>query len=235
MTDRTVWLDRVTSTQDVLHGLAADGAPDGTAVVAVEQTDGRGSRGRSWNSGRGGLWLSVLSRSAGPAPAEALSVRAALGVAAALDVLGVSGVAVKWPNDLMLDDRKLGGILCEARWLGDRFAWVVIGVGLNVTNTLPDDLRSSAIALAETHPAIRAGDLAIAVIEQLRSGAAITTPLADAEQSAFVTRDWLAGRALTSPAAGIADGVDPDGALRIRRADGTVEVVRVGPAVASTH
>lgn len=234
MTDRTVWLDRVTSTQDVLHGLAADGADDGTAVVAVEQTEGRGSRGRPWDSGRGGLWLSVLARRACPAPAEALSVRAALGVAAALDALGVSGVAVKWPNDLMLDDRKLGGILCEARWLGDRFAWVVIGVGLNVANTLADDLRRSAIALAETHPAIRAGDLAIAVIAQLRSGAAITTPLTDAEQSAFVARDWLAGRVLTAPAAGIADGVDPDGALRVRRGDGTVAVVRVGPAVAAT-
>jgi BirA family biotin operon repressor/biotin-[acetyl-CoA-carboxylase] ligase len=234
MSDRTLWVDRVTSTQDMVHDLGADGAVDGMAVVAVEQTAGRGSRGRTWTSARGGLWLSVLSRPAGLAPAEALSVRIALAVADALEELGIAGVQVKWPNDLLIEGRKLGGILCEARWNGDRLAWIAIGVGINVANRLPDALIGSAAAVAEFRPELRPGDLAAPVIDAVRSAAAVAAPLDPAERRRFAARDALAGRLLTAPAAGTADGIESDGALRIRRADGELDLVRVGPAVAVT-
>jgi BirA family biotin operon repressor/biotin-[acetyl-CoA-carboxylase] ligase len=234
MSDRTLWVDRVTSTQDMVHDLGADGAADGTAVVAVEQTAGRGSRGRTWTSARGGLWLSVLSRPAGLAPAEALSVRIALAVADALEEAGIAGVQVKWPNDLLIEGRKLGGILCEARWNGDRLAWIAIGVGINVANRLPDALLGSAAAAAEFRPELRPGDLAAPVIDAVRRAAAVAAPLDQAERRRFAARDALAGRLLTAPAAGTADGIEPDGALRIRRADGELDLVRVGPAVAVT-
>lgn len=232
MSDRTLWVDRLPSTQDMVHDLAADGAVDGAAVVAVEQTAGRGSRGRTWTSPRGGLWLSVLSRPAGATPAEALSVRVALAVADALEGAGIAGVQVKWPNDLLIDGRKVGGILCEARWSGDRLAWIAIGVGINVANVLPDALRGSAAALGEFHPGLRPGDLAGPVISAVRRAAQLVAPLDSAERARFAARDALAGRLLTAPAAGTADGIEADGALRIRRADGEVDVVRVGPAVA---
>ena len=232
MSDRTLWVDRVPSTQDMAHELGADGAADGMAIVAVEQTAGRGSRGRAWASPRGGLWLSVLSRPPGAAPPEALSVRVALAVADALEDAGVAGVQVKWPNDLLIGGRKIGGILCEARWSGDRLAWIAIGVGINVANPLPDALLGAAASIAEFHPGVRPGDLAAPVIGAVRRAAEIAAPLDRAERARFAVRDALAGRVLTAPTAGTADGIEADGALRIRRADGELDVVRVGPAVA---
>ena len=233
MSERTIWVDRVPSTQDMLHELAAGGAVDGTAVVAVEQTAGRGSRGRSWVSGRGGLWLSVLARPVGRTAPEALSVRVALAIADALERTGIGDLQVKWPNDLLLDGRKIGGILSEARWVGDRLAWVAIGVGINVTNQLPAELREIASTLSVRYPAVTAGQLAGPVIEAVRAAPAFATPLSERERAHFAARDALVGRPLEVPGGGTgaADGLEPDGALRIRRPDGRVEIIRLGPAV----
>ncbi len=234
MSGRIIWLDRVASTQDVIHELAAAGGEDGAAVVAVEQTAGRGSRGRAWASGRGGLWLSVLCRPPGAAPPEALSIRVALAVAGALEEAGAAGIMVKWPNDLMVAGRKLGGILAEARWVGDRLGWIAIGVGLNVSNTLPLQLRDAAAALADLVPGARASDLAPAIVTAVRSAGAAAGPLDEVEQDELARRDAIAGRRLVSPVAGTAAGIGPDGALRVRRDDGVVEQVKVGPAVAAS-
>lgn len=236
MTRDILWVDRAASTQDLVHGLGADGAADGAAVVAVEQTAGRGSRGREWASPRGGLWLSVLSRPPAVAPPDALSVRVALAVAdviqtEALAGAGAPSVQVKWPNDLFIAGRKIGGILSEARWQGERLGWIAIGVGINVSNPLPRELAATAAALDEFAPGVRAGDLAPGVVAAVRRAASITVPLNDAERAAFGARDALAGRLLREPSAGTADGIEADGALRIRRSDGAVDVVRVGPAV----
>jgi len=232
VTSDVIWVDRLPSTQDMIHDLGADGAPDGTAVVAAEQTAGRGSRGRSWVSARGGLWVSVLCRPATASPPEALSVRVALAVADALERAGAVGVQVKWPNDLICAGRKIGGILSEARWQGERLGWIAIGVGINVANPLPDTLAVEGAALGEFVPGLRPGDLAMPVIAAVRASAGLTSPLDDAERKRFAFRDALAGRPLVAPAAGTADGIEPDGALRIRRTDGRVDLVRVGPAVA---
>src|SRR5262245_17469457 len=135
---------------DRLHELAEQGAPAGTALLAEEQTAGRGSRGRAWHSSPGGLWLSVLYRLPSPGGVELLSLRLGLLVAAALEGTAPElPVMLKWPNDLILRDRKLGGILCEARWQGESLAWVAAGLGLNVTNSIPDELRHTATALGE--------------------------------------------------------------------------------------
>jgi BirA family biotin operon repressor/biotin-[acetyl-CoA-carboxylase] ligase len=81
MTPRLYHFERVDSTMDVIHQLAADGAEPGTAVLAGEQLGGRGSRGRSWHSPPGGLWLSVLFRPAAPGGVEVMSLRVGLAVA----------------------------------------------------------------------------------------------------------------------------------------------------------
>ena len=227
------WFERVASTQDLAHQLAGDGAPDGTTVVAVEQTAGRGSRGREWTSPRGGLWLSVVLRPGAVRPTEALSLRAAVAAASELERLGVAGVRIKWPNDLMLDGRKLGGILCEARWSGDVLGWIVVGLGLNVENTIPAPLATVATSLHGAGYAHSAGDLAAPVAAALRAAGSAAGPLAPAEQEAFARRDWLNGRTLESPVPGVAIGVDPDGALRVRGGDGTVRTARVGPVIIS--
>jgi BirA family biotin operon repressor/biotin-[acetyl-CoA-carboxylase] ligase len=213
---------------DALHELAQAGAPLGTAVIAEQQTAGRGSRGRTWSSPRGGLWVSVLARPAS-AGLELVSLRSGLAVADALEAFGVGGeLRLKWPNDLMLGDRKAGGILCEARWQGTALAWVVIGLGLNVANRPAEGLEAVATSLSSVLPGLTPAELAGPVIEALRGVDAAGGPLSPGEQAHFARRDWLRGRALAAPVAGIADGLEADGALRVRGADGTIATVRAG-------
>jgi len=224
-------LDAVGSTMDALHALAVSGAVAGTAVVAQSQSAGRGSRGRSWSSPLGGLWVSVLSRPAS-AGLELVSFRTGLAVAEALGRLGAGDrIRLKWPNDLMLDERKAGGILCEARWQGASLAWIVIGLGLNVENRPPTELEASAARLRDVLPGITADALAEPVIAAVRGVDAAAGLLTDAEHARFASRDWLRGRAIEAPAAGTAAGVADDGALLVRRPDGTTAVVRAGTIV----
>jgi BirA family biotin operon repressor/biotin-[acetyl-CoA-carboxylase] ligase len=216
------------STMDALHALAEAGAEAGTAVVAEVQETGRGSRGRSWSSPRGGLWLSVLARPRAAA-LEVLSLRAGLAVAELLETLGAEGrIALKWPNDLMLDDRKCGGILCEARWQGATPAWVAIGLGLNVTNAVPPALVETATGLVSILPALTAEALVVPMVDALRGVDAAAGTLGDGERARFARRDWLRGRALAAPVAGTAEGLAADGALLVRGPDGTTTAVRSG-------
>jgi BirA family biotin operon repressor/biotin-[acetyl-CoA-carboxylase] ligase len=216
---------------DALHELAQAGAPAGTAVVAEEQTAARGSRGRTWASPPGGLWVSVLARPAS-AGLELLSLRAGLAVAELLDRLGAGPrLGLKWPNDLMLDDREAGGFLCEARWQGAGLAWVAIGLGLNVTNPPPPALAASATYLARALPALTPAALAEPAVAALRKVDAAAGSLTDDERGRWAARDWLLGRALAAPVAGAAAGLASDGALLVRRADGTTAAVRAGTVV----
>lgn len=218
----------VSSTMNLLHRLAANGAGEGTAVVAEEQLAGRGSWGRGWHSARGGLWLSILLRP-DAVGTELLSLRVGLATVETLQLLGLGlRLGLKWPNDLMLDDRKLGGILCEARWSGDAPAWVAIGVGINIRNPIPPDLSSVAAALADALPALTPDTVLDALLPRLREVDASSSRLHDAELDRLGVRDWLRGRRLAQPVEGYADGIGPEGALRVRRDDGTIAELRAG-------
>jgi BirA family biotin operon repressor/biotin-[acetyl-CoA-carboxylase] ligase len=145
------WTAETGSTNQDLLALAAQGAPEGVVLVTDHQTAGRGRLGRQWQAPPGAsLLVSVLLRPA-LAIADGHLLTAAVGVAAAEACEQVAGVtpALKWPNDLVLDDRKLGGILAESTVGGDRFDAVVVGLGLNVSwpAELPPDLASSAVSL----------------------------------------------------------------------------------------
>jgi BirA family biotin operon repressor/biotin-[acetyl-CoA-carboxylase] ligase len=170
------WHDHLVSTMDEAHRLAEAGAPHGTAVAAKTQSRGRGSRGRSWASPEGGLWLSVLCRPPGAGSMERLSVRAGEAIAAVLRAAlpGLPTVTVKPPNDLLVAGRKLAGILCEARWEGGTPLWVVIGVGINVRNLAPAPLSETAVSLAElgveTTPEAVA-DLVVPALAEVGAGA----------------------------------------------------------------
>lgn len=213
---------------DRLHELAAAGAPAGTAVVAEEQTGGRGSRGRAWHAPAGGLWLSVLYRPESPSGTELLSLRLGLAVAQAIEeALPALRIGIKWPNDLMLGERKLGGILCEARWQGDAPGWIAAGIGINVANPIPPALGGAAVALAEVRPGVTPEALLSAVLARLRQPVLSGDRLMRPEQEQLAGRDWLRGRPLLAPAAGRAEGIGPDGALLIRSAAG-LTAVRAG-------
>ncbi|MGE0439926.1 MAG: biotin--[acetyl-CoA-carboxylase] ligase [Gemmatimonadales bacterium] len=220
-------LDRVGSTQDEAHRLAAEGAPAGTVVVAAEQDQGRGTRGREWTSGRGGLWLTAILRPREAPLLEGLSLRIGLALAPVLEAVAPGGlIQLKWPNDLVAANRKLGGILCEARWVGDRPGWVAVGVGINVRNPLPRTPGMGAVSLEAIGSGAEAADLEGPVIAAVLAAGERAGPLSDDELAEFERRDWLRDRTLLHPVAGRAEGPGPDGALRVRQPDGQVVLVR---------
>jgi BirA family biotin operon repressor/biotin-[acetyl-CoA-carboxylase] ligase len=136
------FLGAAPSTQGVAMDLAASGAPEGTLVVAEEQTAGVGRRGRSWHSARGlGIWLSMVLRPAAPpSQCQALSTWAGLAVHETLRARGWdrAPAGLKWPNDVIAGGRKICGILIDTRSAGADISYAVLGLGLN-TGHLPGD------------------------------------------------------------------------------------------------
>lgn len=143
-------LGRVTSTNDVVREQARTGAPAWTAVVAEEQTAGRGREGRTWVSPPGNLYLSVLLRPELEASSVGvLPLLVGVAVAEACTSLGAPA-RLKWPNDVVVGERKLGGILVEAASSGGRVDFVVAGIGVNLRAAdapLPDELRDVATSV----------------------------------------------------------------------------------------
>lgn len=140
------------STNDVLRELAHRGAPEGATVVARSQTRGRGRHGRTWSSPAGqGLYMSVLLRPALPSrDAGWLAVLSGVGVARALETVGLPGVSVKWPNDVYAGDRKIAGVLAEPRLARGLIEFAVLGLGVNVgqgEEDFPMELRATATSL----------------------------------------------------------------------------------------
>jgi len=145
--------DRVTSTNDVAKDLAANGAGEGTLVVAETQSAGRGRRGKPWSSPAGNLYMSVIMRP-DCAPVTAVQLGFVAGVAlwdaiADCDDPGMP-LKLKWPNDVLLDGRKVAGILMESATTADgRLDWVVIGIGVNTAHH-PVDAQWPAADLSQT-------------------------------------------------------------------------------------
>ena len=143
----------VPSTQPLAHQWAREGAGEGALVLAEEQTAGRGRLGHSWYApAKSGIWMSLILRP--PIPlvhASQLTLVASIGVARALsDTTGLS-LSIKWPNDLLIGDKKVCGILTELRGEQDRVDYIVLGIGINVnivTDQWPEELRERATSLA---------------------------------------------------------------------------------------
>ncbi|GAP07265.1 MAG TPA: biotin--[acetyl-CoA-carboxylase] ligase [Anaerolinea thermolimosa] len=137
-----VFLEETTSTNDEALRLAEAGAPDETLVVADYQTRGRGRMGRSWITRKGSALafsLVLRPRSREEERLELFSPLGALSVASALEDLGLQP-QVKWPNDVLLNRRKVCGILVEASWTGERLTALVVGIGVNVApSAVPPD------------------------------------------------------------------------------------------------
>ena len=224
---------RVTgSTNDDARSLALEGAPEGTVVLAAEQTSGRGRLGRDWTSPAGGVYASVVLRPSVETPeAIVLPLVVGLGVARGLDTLGVHTL-LKWPNDLLCSDgRKLAGVLLEGLSEGWLITWIVAGVGINVRSA-PDTLRSASVdelfgrqmPLAEVAAAVLDG-IAETYLRWQTEGFG---PFA----AEYERRSYLAGRAVrVSDAAGrvIAEGevrgIDTVGRLLVATEAGVVPVV----------
>mgnify|MGYP001589956420 CR=1 FL=1 len=151
---------QVGSTMDAAHRLAAEGAPEGALAVAMRQEQGRGRLGRTWASPEGGAYLSLILRPARP-PSETpqLALVAGLAAAEAIRDAACLSPSIRWPNDLLVNGKKLGGILAEGRWpkadgqgglrppASGLRPHVVIGIGINVS-TDPAHLPEGSTSLA---------------------------------------------------------------------------------------
>jgi BirA family transcriptional regulator, biotin operon repressor / biotin---[acetyl-CoA-carboxylase] ligase len=212
---QVVVLPTTPSTMDEAHALAARGAAAGTIVLADAQTAGRGRAGRRWASEPGlGIWLSLIERPRDARALDVLSLRLGLFAARELDRFAGTRLRLKWPNDIYAGDRKLAGILVEARWRDGQPEWVTIGFGLNVSP--PASVPEAAGLLAGTERL----EVLAALVPALRLAAAATGFLTVDELEAFASRDLAVGRACTAPLAGTVDGITADGALRVMTAAG---------------
>ena len=227
-------LPRTGSTNDVAKELAAQDAPEGTVVLADEQTSGRGRLERRWSAPAGACLLcSILFRPA-LLPTQALWLTMLCAMAAADAVQQVAGLraSLKWPNDLIVESanwKKLAGILTETGIIGERLAFVVVGIGINV-NVAPRDLPNlapnAASILAETGREVDRVALLAALLAEvearyarLRAG-----PSPRAEWAARLATLGQRVNATTSKGtlSGVAETVDEDGALLVRTPDGAL-------------
>ena len=203
--------------------LAGAGARHGTIVTAAEQSAGRGRQGRHWSAPPGqALLLSVVLREWGPL----------LPLAAAVAVAETAGerARIKWPNDVLLDEGKVAGILIEAR---PQEGWAIAGVGLNVAvdvGALPPELHATAATLARP-PA----DVERVMVELVAALERWLAEPADALLHAYRARDALAGRDIEWVAGrGRAVGIDDGGRLLVETAEGRVALdageVHLAPA-----
>ncbi len=145
--------DRITSTSDMVKQFALKGASDGLVVVARSQSRGRGRRGRTWVSPAGqGVYLSVLLRPRlASSDAGWLAILGGVAVARVLGQLGVKCVALKWPNDVLVNGRKIAGVLVEPRLGRGHVEFAVVGIGVNVAQRPRDwgaPLRQEATSCA---------------------------------------------------------------------------------------
>ncbi len=234
-------LESTASTNDDARALARQGAPHGAVVLADAQTAGRGRGSHRWHSPPGeSVYASLVWRPrVDPSRLALLALAVGVGVARTVDRhLDVPRARIKWPNDVYVDDRKIAGVLVEAS-LGSGAPLAIVGVGLNVlVRGFPPELASIATSLAQvsTHALDRnvvAADLLASIeaacreLEEAVSSDAVAGASSVLEELA--RRDWLLGRAVhVGEVVGTAAGIDAEGRLLVRRADGHVEVVVSG-------
>ncbi len=220
-----VTFESIGSTLDVAHALAEEGADAGTLVLADEQTAGRGRQGRAWTSEPGaGIWLTLVERPRDAAALGVLSLRIGLALAPVLDAFAAGPVHLKWPNDLYVGERKLGGVLVEARWREQAPEWVAIGVGINVRAPAGE---ARAVGLRDDVSRVAVLE---AVVPALRLAAQRAGPLDDSELAEFASRDMARGRSCTEPFVGSVEGIDAGGSLLVR-VGAEVRAVRAGSLV----
>jgi BirA family biotin operon repressor/biotin-[acetyl-CoA-carboxylase] ligase len=203
------------STNARAHELARGGADHGTLVTCDEQTAGRGRQGRAWTAPPG---TAVLASWVVHEPSALVTLAAAVAVAEVAAELDGAGrePAIKWPNDVLLDGRKVAGILAEGR---PQEGWAVLGIGLNVADggdRWPPEVRARATSLQRPAADVEQ------VLERL-NGALARWIDADAAAvlGAYRLRDALAGRAIAwEGGSGVAEGIADDGRLRVRTPDG---------------
>ena len=242
-------LPSVTSTNQLALEAAQAGFPEGAVWVADEQTAGRGRGGHQWHSTAGdGLYVSILLRPT-MALIDALWLSLATGLAAQAAIAALTGLKpdIRWPNDLLIGDRKCGGILVETSATPStsevpaKLRYAVIGIGINVNHkSFPPELQALATSLRQETGSewprqtllialLRALQHQITLLELERSGARAESPLLDRFAAAST---WVRGKRVRVDEGGgytgLTAGLDPSGFLRVAGDDGILHTVLSG-------
>ena len=235
--------ESVDSTMRVATERARRGCPEGTIVTADLQTAGRGRRGRSWMSEAGrGLYLSVVLRPhCRPDAAPVLTLVAGLAVKDALEQVAGLQCDIRWPNDILVRERKCCGILVEMDAAQGRVGHVVVGIGINLNHSkFPADLEALATSLRmETGRRWTTGSVLMPVLESLqqfyelheaKGGGPIIVAFQRASTYVRGRRVVVEGlpKGATGPRRGVTAGLDSRGQLLLRAEDGVVAPVRAG-------
>jgi BirA family biotin operon repressor/biotin-[acetyl-CoA-carboxylase] ligase len=229
--------DNVSSTNDVARELAAQGATEGTCVIAREQTAGRGSHGRSWSSSEGGLYVSVVLRpQIKAAESTIITLAAAVAVAETLKLDFGLPADIEWPNDVLVSSRKVCGILVESAVEGERLQYAVIGIGVNLSQEqFANDIANTATSLLiETGRRIAPEEFASHLLDRLERWYRISI-----EERAQVIDRWeqLSSYARGSVVQiessgglieGVTRGLSPTGALLLEMSSGVINEIVSG-------
>ena len=230
-----LYLDTVESTNTYAKELAKNGAPEGTVVIAGHQTGGRGRLGRRFHSPAGlGLYLSLILRPNCP-PTQLMHLTCAAGMAAvdAIEAISQLPVGIKWTNDLVVGQKKLGGILTELSLQNGLVEYAIIGIGINCLHRsydFPEEIRSIACSLAMCGVTINPAMLASRLVDSLYN---ITREEKDVMMDRFRSKCITIGQQISVVRAdeirhGTAISVEDDGCLRVCFSDGQTEIVSSG-------
>lgn len=229
------YYEQIDSTNLALKQFAAEGASEGTIVVADCQTAGRGRLGKSWLSAPGkGIWISVLLRpNLHPSEVQTLTLAASVAVCGALETLGISGMGIKWPNDILIGGKKVCGILTELSAEAERITWVILGIGLNVNHLkqdFPPEIAATATSLrlsGESNTMLNRSTLAAEILHCLEE--VYSTYLE--KGSSWIVQEWkhwnlTLGRMVRLSSQHedltvLAYDIMPDGKLLVKKEDGT--------------
>jgi BirA family biotin operon repressor/biotin-[acetyl-CoA-carboxylase] ligase len=241
-----IFYDTVSSTNTIAAELAGkspsggEGHTEGTVIIANGQTGGRGRRGRVWVSPpEKNLYMSIIVMpDIPPIQAAVLTLMTAVACTSAIRRLSPVPVSIKWPNDLMVSDKKLGGILTEIKADMDRIFYAVIGIGVNINlemDDVPDDIRSIATSLKhETGQAQSRTKYAIEILDELEKWYGIF--LRDGKKS--VIEEWsrltsTIGKTVKvtigdAVLTGTAEKITDEGMLALRISDNSLKVISSG-------
>ncbi len=239
---RVVYLVSANSTNDAAKDLARRRAPEGTLVLAEEQTSGKGRLGRTWTSPAGSsILLSIILRPSATRLAK-LTMMASLAAARAGERSTGLPAFVKWPNDVIIGGKKAGGILIEAELSGRVPRFAVVGIGLNVNldvravSEIPETATSVSMELGRE---FSRQDLLLSLLDELE------TAYAALKSGISIERDWRARletlgrwvrvtRMIGPPLEGRAEDVDAQGRLLLRLSDSSLETLSEGDVSLST-
>jgi BirA family biotin operon repressor/biotin-[acetyl-CoA-carboxylase] ligase len=230
-------MDSVGSTNDIAKAAGRQGEEEGFAVIARAQTRGRGRMGREWSSPVGGLYLSLLLRPDLPFDAVlAMTVYCGVPVAEAIELVTGVRVGLKWPNDLEIEGKKVGGILVEGVSEKGRLEFVAVGIGINANSGPTADEAPNAISLREaTGHEVDVGSLADSVLERFKT---LYDRLASGElereyaRMSSVLRKRVEVETEGAVTRGVAAAFGRDGSLVVRTDDGWM--VRTTSAVGTS-